>query len=79
MKIARAGILKRIHINGALLREKRTGRKAVRPVAIHSVDGTINCSEVVICGPSRLVFRPDRPLPSGAKVWVETRHEVRYA
>lgn len=29
-----------------------------------------------INGPSKLVYRPDKPLSCGAKVWIETNAEV---
>lgn len=32
--------------------------------------------EVQILGPARVVYRPDKPLPCGAKVWIETDAEV---
>jgi hypothetical protein len=32
--------------------------------------------EVVIDGPSRMIYAPDRPLPCGAKLWIETESEV---
>ena len=33
--------------------------------------------EVVIEGPSVLVYRPETPRPCGAKLWIETESEVR--
>ena len=30
------------------------------------------CHEVDILGPSKLVYRPDKPLSCGARVWIET-------
>jgi hypothetical protein len=32
--------------------------------------------EVLIDGPSRMVYRPDQPLACGAKLWVETDSPV---
>lgn len=32
--------------------------------------------EVIIHGPSRLVYSPDKPLSCGAKVWIETESVV---
>ncbi len=34
------------------------------------------CHEVDILGPSKLVYRPDKPLSCGARVWIETESEV---
>ena len=33
-------------------------------------------NEVVIHGPSRLVYSPDKPLGCGARAWIETTAEV---
>jgi hypothetical protein len=35
------------------------------------------CHEVDILGPSKLVYRPDKPLSCGARVWIETTAAVR--
>ena len=34
------------------------------------------CMEVDIKGPSRMVYRPDKPRPCGAKLWIETDADV---
>jgi hypothetical protein len=34
-------------------------------------------SEVNIEGPCKIVYRPDKPLSCGAKVWIETEAEVK--
>ena len=31
--------------------------------------------EVMIDGPSRIIYRPDKPLSCGARVWIETESE----
>jgi len=31
---------------------------------------------VAIHGPSVIVYRPNKPLPRGAKVWIETNEQV---
>lgn len=32
--------------------------------------------EVLVHGPSRIVYAPDNPLACGARVWIETQAEV---
>ena len=32
--------------------------------------------EVIIDGPSKVIYRPDKPLSCGARVWIETDSEV---
>ena len=34
------------------------------------------CMEVDIKGPSRMVYRPNKPRTCGAKLWIETDAEV---
>ena len=33
-------------------------------------------NEVIIDGPSKVIYSPDKPLSCGARVWIETRSEV---
>lgn len=78
MTILKKGTIKRIHINGALLREAKKGRKAVKPISIKTSKGTKIAKDVFIDGKSRLVFSPDKRLKSGAVLWIETKAEVIY-
>jgi len=32
--------------------------------------------EVIVSGPCRIVYSPDKPLSCGARVWIETESEV---
>ena len=34
-------------------------------------------SNVEINGPCRVLYRPDKPLTCGARVWIETDHDVK--
>jgi len=37
---------------------------------------TYPCSEIVIYGQCAVVYRPDKPLSCGARVWIETNGAV---
>jgi hypothetical protein len=37
----------------------------------------VHCHGVKILGPVEIVYRPDKPLSCGARVWVETQSEVQ--
>lgn len=76
MATIRKGTIKRIHINGALLRKKL---KASKPVSIRTRGKVRRASEVLVAGSSRLIYRPKSPLSSGAILWIETTAEVNYA
>lgn len=69
------GTIKRIHINGALLRKRL---KASKPISIRTSKKVGRSNHVLIHGPSRLVYEPGRPLSSGAVLWIETTAEVNY-
>ena len=65
-----------IHINKNLKQsDDKHGRK--RPVCRVETQGkTWYGSEVDILGPSKMIYRPDKPRPCGAKLWIETEAEV---
>lgn len=71
----RQGTIKRIHINGSLLRKHL---KAAKPISIRNRGEVKRAAEVLVHGPSRLVYRPRSPLASGAVLWIETIAEVDY-
>ena len=48
--------------------------KAVIPVKTYKSNDY--CHEAIIDGPCRVVYSPDKPLSCGARVWIETEHEV---
>lgn len=75
MPTIKHGTIKRIHINGALLRKHR---KASKPVTIRNRGRTLRASTIYIDGPSRLLYNPTRPLSNGAVLWIETLGEVDY-
>lgn len=75
MGILRAGTIKRLHVNGALLRKHL---KASKPISIRHKKKVHRASEVLIHGPSRWVYRPKKPLSSGAVMWIETTAEMMY-
>ena len=69
----------RIHINQHNIRfnAKVTGDTPKKPV-ITAKDYKENRKgfTVRLLGPSKVVYSPDKPLPCGAKVWIETDEEV---
>ena len=66
----------RIHVNQHVIR--RNGKTGERqpPLTVKTYKGNQRAVEVEITGPCRVVYRPDAPLPCGAKVWIETDSEV---
>lgn len=80
MKTIKKGSYKRIHVNASLIRQRETGRKARKPIAVRTDDTVHHSGSVTINGPSRVIFSK-RGLrgPYKAKVWIGTRSEVKYA
>ena len=67
---------KRIHVNQHII--KRNGKTGERdpPLTCKTYKQNIKCKEVEILGACKVVYRPDKPLSCGAKVWIETDSEV---
>ena len=66
----------RIHVNQHVIkRNRKTG--ACDPVlTCKTHKSNYYAHEVEIKGPSRVVYRPDKPLSCGAHVWIETEADV---
>ena len=71
------GKLKRIHINQHIIRSnsKECG-EPLPPITVKTSDANHKGFAVDIHGVSQVVYRPDKPLNCGAKVWMETRAAV---
>lgn len=65
-----------LHVDMHIIRSNRkTGRRD--PVlTVKTYKSNVKCHEAVIHGPSRLVYRPNKPLSCGARVWLETAAPV---
>lgn len=65
-----------IHVNQRKIRSNvKTGAKD--PVlTVKTYNSNIYAHEVMINGPSKVVYSPDKPLSCGARVWIETEYSV---
>lgn len=63
---------KRIHVNQHNIRAngKDNGDRPV--ITVKTYKDNRYCNQVEILGESKILYRPDKPLSCGAKVWVET-------
>lgn len=67
-----AGTIKRIHVNQHNIRHNTKGEDQ-RPVFTVKCRGKTYIADAVeIHGDSRMVYRPEKPLSCGARVWMET-------
>jgi len=65
-----------IHINQHVI--KNNAKKGLREPAITVKTYKDNeyAHGVEILGPSKVIYSPDKPLPCGAKCWIETKSDV---
>ena len=66
------GKLKRIHINQHIIRANSKNEERKPPITVKTSDANHKGWSVDIHGVSQVVYRPDKPLNCGAKVWMET-------
>jgi hypothetical protein len=66
-----------IHVNQHII--KRNAKNGENEPTITVKQGRKNtyAREVIIDGPSKVVYSPDSPLSCGAKVWIETTAPVK--
>ena len=69
--------MKRIHVNMHKVRANKKHGTNEPVLTIKEGRTYTYCHEVDILGPSKLVYRPDKPLSCGARVWIETTAAVR--
>lgn len=65
-----------VHVNQHIIKKNRTTGSDDPVLTVKTYKSNEYAHEVVIHGPSKLVYSPDKPLSCGATVWVETQAEV---
>ena len=65
-----------IHVNRHKIEENRTHGTREPVITVKSGRQNRYCHSVEILGPSRMVYRPDKPLSCGAVAWIETYADV---
>ena len=68
--------IKRIHVNQHRIKSNKKHNKKDPVLTVKTSKSNIYGHEVVIKGPSRVIYRPDKPLSCGARVWIETEADV---
>jgi len=63
---------KRIHVNQHVIRRNHKTGETAPPISIKTSRGATNATEVFIQGPPTVVYKPEKPLSCGARVWLET-------
>lgn len=65
-----------IHVNRHIIDSNRKKGENKPPITVKNYKNNIKAYEVIIDGPSTVVFNPEKPLACGAKVWIETNSSV---
>jgi hypothetical protein len=69
-------MITRIHVNQHIIKSNQTAGHRTPPLTVKNYKANIKAREVFIAGPCRVVYRPDKPLACGARVWIETAGKV---
>ena len=69
----------RIHVNTHKLRFNKKHGTNNPVITIKTSHSNRYAHQVEILGPSTGIYRPEKPLSCGARVWIETDSEVKIA
>tara|TARA_R100001530_G_scaffold133603_1_gene107236 strand:- start:2910 stop:3128 length:219 start_codon:yes stop_codon:yes gene_type:complete len=69
--------MKKIHINQHKIRANNKNKTNEPVITIKEKKNNTYCYSVEILGPSKVIYRPEKPLSCGAKVWIETDAEIK--
>jgi hypothetical protein len=67
---------KRIHINQHKIRANKKNNTNEPVITVKTYKSNEYGHDVQILGESRVVYSPNKPLPCGARVWIETEAPV---
>jgi len=70
-------MIKRIHINQHRIKANKKHNLNDPVITVKTSKSNTYGHEVVIHGPSKVIYSPDKPLSCGARVWIETESEVK--
>lgn len=65
-----------IHVNQHVIKANAKSGERNPVLTVKTYKSNTYAHEVVIDGPSKVVYSPDKPLSCGAKVWIETHASV---
>jgi hypothetical protein len=67
-----------IHVNQHVIKANRKKGTRKPPLTCKTSTDNIYAKDIVIDGPCRIRYSPDKPLSCGAHVWIETESEVTF-
>ncbi len=66
----------KIHVNGQKIKKNKETGKNAAVITVKRGKRNQYCHQVEIKGPCKLIYKPNKPLKSGAQVWIETNSEI---
>ena len=69
-------MIKRIHVNQHRIKSNKKHNKNDPVITVKTPKSNTYGHEVVIHGPSKVIYSPDKPLSCGARVWIETESDI---
>ena len=61
-----------VHVNQHIIKSNRKNGESEPVLTVKNYKSNTYANDVIIHGPSRIVYSPDKPLSCGAHVWLET-------
>ena len=65
-----------IHVNQHHIKYNNKHQACKPVITVKTYKDNTYGHEVSVAGPSKIVYRPNKPLSCGAKVWIETKADV---
>ena len=65
-----------IHVNMHKIRSNKKNNTDDPVITVKTYKSNNYAHEVDIQGPSKIIYSKDKPLPCGARVWIETEEKV---
>ena len=65
-----------VHVNQHVIKANSKSGEKNPVLTVKTYKDNTYAHEVLINGPCKVVYSPDKPLSCGAKVWIETQSEV---
>ena len=69
-------MIKRIHINQHKIRSNKINNKEEQVITVKTSKNNYYADEVEVKGSCKVIYKPNKPLSCGARVWIETSDEV---
>ena len=65
-----------IHVNQHVIKQNKKNKTTDPVLTVKTYKSNNYAHEVIIKGPCKIRYSPDKPLSCGAHVWIETESEV---